>query len=94
MDRLNDRWINPFCNCFKAFSLQYFCFYFIGSRCYFYRKSDLKASDEVLVSVTNECRARIYLYNYHTGTQYLSHIFHIVLKNSGGDDRHNDNLFS
>lgn len=34
-----------------------------------------KVSDEVLVSITNECRARIYLYNYDTGRQYLSDMF-------------------
>jgi len=38
-------------------------------------KEDLKVSDEVLVSITNECRARIYLYNYDTGRQYLSDMF-------------------
>jgi hypothetical protein len=38
-------------------------------------KTDLKVSDEVLVSITNECRARIYLYNYDTGRQYLSDMF-------------------
>ena len=38
-------------------------------------KADLKVSDEVLVSITNECRARIYLYNYDTGRQYLSDMY-------------------
>jgi hypothetical protein len=38
-------------------------------------KQNLRPSDEVLVSITNECRARIYLYNYDTGNQYLSDIF-------------------
>ncbi|HEY5371070.1 MAG TPA: hypothetical protein VIJ75_18965 [Hanamia sp.] len=38
-------------------------------------KEDLKVSDEVLVMLTNECRARIYLYNYDTGRQYLSDMF-------------------
>ncbi|MGN6802959.1 MAG: hypothetical protein ACTHJN_13735 [Ginsengibacter sp.] len=38
-------------------------------------KPNLKASDEVLISITNECRARIYLYNHDTGMQYLSEIF-------------------
>ncbi|MGN6802386.1 MAG: hypothetical protein ACTHJN_10795 [Ginsengibacter sp.] len=38
-------------------------------------KQNLKPSDEVLVSITNECRARIYLYNLDTGRQYLSDIF-------------------
>jgi len=38
-------------------------------------KEDLKVSDEVLVSITNECRARIYLYNYDTGRQYLEDMF-------------------
>lgn len=38
-------------------------------------KEDLKVSDEVLVSITNECRARIFLYNNDTGRQYLEDIF-------------------
>ena len=38
-------------------------------------KADLKVSDEVLVSITNECRARIYLYNFDTGRQYLSDMY-------------------
>jgi type II secretory pathway pseudopilin PulG len=38
-------------------------------------KQDLKVSDEVLVSITNECRAQIKLYNYEDGRQYLSDIF-------------------
>jgi len=38
-------------------------------------KADLKVSDEVLVSTTNECRARIFLYNNDTGGQYLEDIF-------------------
>lgn len=35
-------------------------------------KEELIPSDEVLVSITNECRARIYLYSIDTGRQYLS----------------------
>ncbi|RNI39865.1 hypothetical protein EFY79_00755 [Hanamia caeni] len=38
-------------------------------------KPELKFSDGVLVSITNECRARIFLYNYDTGKQSLSDIF-------------------
>lgn len=38
-------------------------------------KSEPRTSNEVLVSITNECRARIYLYNYDTGRQYLSDMF-------------------
>jgi len=34
-----------------------------------------KISDEVLVSITNECRARIFLYNCDTGNQYLQDMF-------------------
>ena len=38
-------------------------------------KSEPRTSNEVLVSITNECRARIYLYNYDTGRQYLSDMY-------------------
>jgi len=38
-------------------------------------KEEPKPSNEVLVSITNECRARIYLYNFDTGRQYLEDIF-------------------
>ncbi|HUZ60093.1 MAG TPA: hypothetical protein VMU83_15070 [Hanamia sp.] len=39
------------------------------------KKAEPKVSNDVLVSITNECRARIYLYNYDTGRQYLSDMF-------------------
>ena len=38
-------------------------------------KSKEKVSDEVRVSVLNECTATIYLYNNHTGAQYSKVIF-------------------
>jgi len=38
-------------------------------------KEEPRTSDEVLVSITNECRATIKLYNYDDGRQYLSDIF-------------------
>jgi hypothetical protein len=39
------------------------------------KKEEQRTSDEVLVSITNECRAQIKLYNYEDGRQYLSDIF-------------------
>jgi hypothetical protein len=44
----------------------------ILSRC---MKEDQKVSDEVLLSVTNEYQAKIYLYDSNTESQYLSDIF-------------------
>lgn len=38
-------------------------------------KEEQKTSNEVLISITNECRATIKLYNIDTGKQYLSDIF-------------------
>ncbi|MDE3182805.1 MAG: hypothetical protein KGM16_05240 [Bacteroidota bacterium] len=38
-------------------------------------KAKEKVSDEVLVSVLNQCTATIYLYNNHTGAQYSKDIF-------------------
>lgn len=34
-----------------------------------------RVSDEVIVTVTNECSARIFFYHYDTNEQYLSDIF-------------------
>ena len=38
-------------------------------------KQEPRISDEVLFSITNECRARIKLYNVIDGQQYLSDMF-------------------
>ena len=38
-------------------------------------KEDPRPSDEVLISITNECKAVIKLYNFDTGSQYLSDVF-------------------
>lgn len=38
-------------------------------------KQESLPSDEVLVSITNECRATIKLYNFDDGRQYLNDIF-------------------
>jgi hypothetical protein len=38
-------------------------------------KVDPTSSNEVFVSITNECSATITLYNYDDGRQYLSDIF-------------------
>ena len=39
------------------------------------QKQEPRVSDEVLFSITNECRARIKFYNVIGGQQYLSDIF-------------------
>ena len=39
------------------------------------KKQEPRISDEVLFSITNECRARIKLYNVIDGQQYLSDMF-------------------
>ena len=39
------------------------------------KKQEPQISDEVLFSITNECRARIKFYNVVDGQQYLSDMF-------------------
>jgi len=38
-------------------------------------KQEPAISDEVILSIANECRATIKLYNYDSGKQYLSDMF-------------------
>ena len=38
-------------------------------------KIEQRTSDEVLLSITNECRAQIRLYEFDSGRQYLNGIF-------------------